>query len=286
MDALMVEIDGRRMRTEPGGPGGWWVTELEGFFDSPGTRFDENLIPGEDGAFDPGEILLEPRRLVVRGICEVSSGAWADRLARPWLASLVKKKDLGFRAFAGGQWLSLRNAKIRGQVKVRDIDETVTEFEIPIWAADPRKFGPKVRIDMDATIEPSGGLQFPLVDGAVSFGTSGGVLFPGVFVIHNQGTADLVPELFTVRGPIPRFSITSEASVIEYDGPVARGQELTITPYAGGRAHLGGADVSHNLLRADWVPIRPGETRGYLFSPEDPQPGSQLAIDYSEGAWL
>jgi hypothetical protein len=281
----MVEIDGRRLYTEPGA-GRWWLEELEGFFDSPGTRFDENMIPGEDGAFDPDDVQLEPRRVVVRGTSEASSPGWADRVIRPWLASLVKKRDLQFRAFVGGQWLSLRNAKIRGQVKVRDVDETFTEFEIPIWAADPRKFGPRARIEMDAAIEPSGGLRFPMVDEAVSFGTSGGVLFPGVFVIHNQGTADLFPEKFTVRGPVPRFAITSESSVIEYDGPIARGQELTVTPFAGGRANLDGADVSHNLLRADWVPIRPGETRGYLFSPEDPQPGSQLAIDYSEGAWL
>lgn len=285
MDALMVEIDGRRLHTEPG-TGMWWLTELEGLYDSPETRYDENLVPGEDGAFDPDEVLLGPRRVVVRGTCESSSPGWADRVARPWLTALAKKRDLNFRAFVGGQWVSLRRAKIRGQVKVRDVDEYFTEFEIPIWTHDSRKYGPKRRIEMDAAIEPSGGLRFPMVDGSVSFGTSGGVLFPGVFIIHNPGTADLFPEKFTVRGPVPRFSIASESSVIEYDGPITRGQELTVTPFAGGRAYLDGADVSTNLVRADWVPVRPGETRGYLFSPEDPQPGSQLAIDYSEGAWI
>jgi hypothetical protein len=285
MDALMVEIDGRRLYTNPGA-GSWWLTELEGFHDSPGTRFDENLIPGEDGAFEPGEILLEPRRVVVRGTCEVSSAAWADRVTRPWLASLVKKKDLNFRAFVGGRWLSLRRAKIRGQVKVRDVDDVFTEFEIPIWSADSRKFGPKRTIEMDAAIEPAGGLRFPMVDGAVSFGTSGGVLFPGVFAIHNPGSADLFPERFTVRGPMPRFTITSETSVIEYDAAIPRGKDLVITPYAGGRANIDGADVSHNLVRADWVPVGPLETRGYLFAPDEPGPGSSISIDYPEGAWL
>jgi len=53
----------------------------------------------------------------------------------------------------------------------------------------------------------------------------------------------------------------------------------------GGRALLDGADVSHNLTQAGWVPVRKGETRGYMFTPENPTSGSQLEISYVDGAW-
>lgn len=284
MDALMIEIDGRRLHTEPGGES-WWLTGLEGFYDSPGTRFDETMIPGQDGAFDPEDVLLEPRRVTIRGECEVSSRAWADNVARTWLASLAKKADLNFRAYVGGRWISLRFAKVRGQIKVRDLDETSTEFEIPVWAADPIKYGPTQTFDVDATVAPSGGMSFPIVDGAMSFGVSGAVTFPGAFQLYNPGTAGFYPE-FTVRGPVESFTITSEDQSIQYDAPVAAGQRLTLSPYLGGRAVLNGVDASHNLIEAGWVPVNGGQTRGYLFSPAEPGLGAQLEVSYPEGAWL
>lgn len=284
MDALMVEIDGRRLHTEPGG-GSWWLTGLEGLYDSPGTRFDENLIPGQDGAFDPEDVLLEPRRVTIRGECEVSSRAWADNVARTWLASLAKKSDLNFRAYVGGEWISLRLAKVRGQIKVRDLDETSTEFEIPVWAADPLKYGPTRSFDVEATVAPSGGLTFPIVAGAMSFGVSGAVSFPGAFQVYNPGTAAFYP-VFTVRGPVESFTVSSEGQSIQYSAPVHAGQRLTLSPYLGGRAVLDGVDSSHNLIEAGWVPVNGGQTRGYLFSAVDPGLGAQLEVSYPEGAWL
>ena len=283
MDALMVEIDGRRLHTEPGG-GSWWLTGLEGFYDSPGTQFDETLIPGQDGAFDPEDVLLEPRRVTIRGECEVSSRAWADNVARAWLASLAKKSDLNFRAYVGGKWVSLRFAKVRGQIKVRDLDETSTEFEIPVWAADPIKYGPTLKFDVDATVAPSGGMSFPIVDGAISFGVSGAVTFPGAFQLYNPGTAGFYPA-FTVRGPVASFTITSEGRVIEFVSPVPTGKELVLSPYLGGRAVLDGVDVSHNLTQAGWAPVLGGQTRGYLFNALKPGLGAQLEVRYPEGAW-
>ncbi|WP_336629997.1 MULTISPECIES: hypothetical protein [unclassified Microbacterium] len=280
----MVEIDGRRLYTEPG-RGTWWLTGMEGFFDAPTNRVDEDLIPGGDGAFDVDEPLLEPRRPVISGYCEATSAEWANHDARAWLASLAKKSDLGFRVWVGDQWMHLRSAKVRGQVKVSDVDAVSTEFEIPLWAADPHKYGETRRIHMDAIVEATGGVAFPIVDGAIGFGSTGGVLFPGVFALTNPGTAEFYPEAFTVAGPMAGFTIQSESWVIEYDGPITTGQELVITPYAGGRAVLGGGDVSHNLLRAEWVPVAPGETRGFLFTPTDPGPGAGIVVDYPEGAW-
>lgn len=284
MDELKLEISGRTLRTDP--VGSWWLTGLEGWFDAPSTRVDEDLIPGGDGAFDANLILLEPRRLVVRGFCEAASSGWVEREVRPWLAALSKSQDLGLRVFSDQRWLSVRNSKVRGSLKVRAVEPTMTEFEIPVWSHDPRKYGPTRQIEIDAVAEPVGGMRFPIVDGALDFAMEGLTAFPGVFKIENPGTAEFFPERFTVKGPLDGFTITSEQSTVQYDGPVGIGDELVLTPYAGGRATLNGADVSHNLIRAEWVAVQPGETRGFLFSPIDPLPGSKLTIDHPEGAWL
>lgn len=286
MDDVIVELDGRRFDGRATAQT-WWVLPdgLEDWFDSPETRFDEDLVPGMHGAFEPEPTLMGPRRVTFRARNQASSEAYAVREVRSWAAGLSTSSDLRFRVFQAGRWLYLHRARVRGKARVRRLIDGVTELEIPVWAADPRKYGETQRLELDANVQPSGGLRFPMVDGFVSFGASGGVLFPGVFVIHNQGTADFVPDRFTVVGPVDGFTISSESYVIEYAGAVPVGQQLIITPYAGGRATLDGADVSHNLLQADWVPVQPGETRGFLFTPDEPGAGSRLIVDYPDGAW-
>ncbi|WP_336630030.1 MULTISPECIES: hypothetical protein [unclassified Microbacterium] len=283
---VKVEIAGRTMYGERVEGWGLLPDSLAGWWDSLESRFDEDVIPGADGAFDVDEVLTAPRRVTVTGVVTSTSADWSIAEVRAWLASLVKIPDLQFRVLAGGAWLSLRNAKVRGQVFSRpDFTGKRVEFEIPVWSADPRKYGRIRQISMDAVVEATGGLAFPIVDGSIGFGGTGGVLFPGVFAITNPGTAEFYPEAFTVTGPVSGFTIQSESWVVEYDGPIAAGQQLVITPYAGGRAVLGGGDVSNNLLRAEWVPVAPGETRGFLFTPTDPGPGAGIVIDYPEGSW-
>lgn len=287
---IRVEIAGRVIYGERATGWGLLPGALDGWWESATSYADEVLIPGADGAFDPQEVLLEPRRVSILGAVVSSSADWSILRDRTWLASLSKLPDLGFRVRAGGQWLSLRNAKLRGRPKVSpDVFGNRFDFEITVWAADPRKYGAERSFVVDAASEPSGGLVFPIVDGSLDFGTSGAVFFPGAFQIHNPGTAEFYPT-FRVRGPVAGFTITSESSVIEYAAPVPAGQVLTLSPYSGGRAVLDGADVSHNLLQAGWVPVAGGfprgETRGYLFTPVTPGLGSQLEVSYPEGAWL
>lgn len=284
---LMVDIGGIRLHENPEHTG-WGVLRggiVEGWWDSPDSRDEDDPLPGADGSFEQPEPIVEARRVTLRGAHVASSPEWSVTQTRSRLAALVKSADLGFRVWEAGRWLALRRARIRGRVKVTEARPNVAVFELTVYSADPRKYGPMRRVEMDAAVEPSGGLRFPMVDGAVSFGTTGGVLFPGVFALRNPGTADFVPDRFTVIGPVDGFTITSESNVIEYAGTVPVGQQLVITPYAGGRATLGGADVSHNLLQADWVAVQPGETRGYLFTPDEPGAGARLIVDYPEGSW-
>lgn len=284
---LMVELGGIRLYADPS-HNGWGVLKdgIDGWWDSLDTRDELDTIPGADGAFEPGEPLVDPRLVTIRGAHVASSPEWSIQHTRNALAALAKKSDLDFRLWEAGEWRRLRNARLRGRAKVAERRRNVIVFELTVRTADPRKYGESRQIHMDALVESTGGMVFPIVDGAVSFGGTGGVLFPGVFALSNPGTAEFFPEAFTITGPMAGFTIQSEQWVIEYDGTIGVGEQLIVTPYAGGRAVLSGADVSHNLLRAEWVPVSPGTTRGYLFTPTVPGSGSGITIDYPEGAWL
>lgn len=268
--------------------GNAWIDRggLDGWWDSAETDDDSERIPGTDGDFEGGT-LLGARRFTFRAVVDSSSTDWAELEVRPWAAALSKSSDIEFGLFSAGSWRYLRRAQVRGQVRVipHVDDMRRTTIEVPVWAADPRKYGRTVTIEIDATSEPVGGMRFPIVDGALDFAAEGLTEFPGVFKIEGIGTAPFYPEKFVIRGPLDGFTVTSEGYSVEYDGPVGVGDELILTPYAGGRATLNGSDVSHNLIRADWVAVQPGETRGYLFTPIDPQPGSKLTVTHPLESW-
>lgn len=286
-EKVIVEVGGRRFRAVNRHPSGWWIhTEgLDAWWDSPDTRFDEDLIPGQHGAFDPDEVLLGARSFPFIGRHEASSAAWAEREVRTWAAALAPQTDLGVRVFVADRWLRLRDAKIRGRVRVREVTETICEFHLPIWSADPLKYGPVRQDRIEAALAPAGGLTFPVVDGALDFGGGGTVTFPGAFRITNPGTAPFFPT-FRAHGYMQGFTITSESNTVQYSGTIGAGSELVASPYMGGRAVLDGTDVSFRLVQADWAPIGPGESRGFLFTPVNPGRGAQLIAEYPEGAWF
>lgn len=287
MGDLMLEVGGRRF--DGAADGNAWIARdgLDGWWDSAETTFEEELVESGDGAFDPAEIVLGPKRVNVTLQVASSSPDWAENDTRRWASALARKQDIGFRVYHGGEWLSLRAAKVRGNVKVAPnrADMRLTQIIFTAWSHDPIRYGEVASIDIAAVVAPSGGLRFPIVDGALDFGTSGSVSFPGGFAIKNEGTATAPIKKYTLRGPFTSFTITSETHVIEYDGTVTADQTLVLTPLAGGRAELDGVDVSTNLTQADWVGVPPGGQRGYLFVPVNATAATQLTVDYYTSAW-
>lgn len=288
MGALTLEVGGWSF--DGAASGTKWIGRdgLDGWWDSPEVLGEDVTLDDRDGALDPVESFVGPRRVNVLVQIESSNSNAAAREARQWASSLSKSNDLKFRVNESGQWLHLRNAEIRGQVRVRPNRQNMrlTEASFTVWAADPRKYGEMQQRTVAAITPPTGGLSFPLVDGSLNFhATTGTTTFPGVFTLPNPGTIEYLP-IFTVTGPLAGFAITSESQVIRYDGPVGVGQTLILSPWLGGRAVLDGTDVSTNLTEASWVPVRAGEERGFLFTPLSPGPAATLTIDYPNGAWI
>lgn len=279
---VRVEIAGRRLYGER--YEGWGLVDVPGLWDSASNRDLVEFVPGVDGDLSYEEPEMEGLRFTIQGRVVSSSPGWGKR-DRSWLRALAKRPDLEFRLFEAESWRYLRGAQVDGRVRVAtDYTGLRTDFEIPVRCGDPRWYGVDSSFTVDAVAAPRGGLRFPIVSGALAFGESGAVSFPGAFQIHNPGSAGFYP-VFRVAGPVDSFTVSSESLVLEYVAPVPAGQVLTLSPYAGGRAVLAGADVSHNLTRAGWVPVDPDQTRGYLFTPLNPGLGAQLEVTYPEGAW-
>lgn len=286
-DDLILEVGGRRWHGRARGL--LWIARdgLDGWWDSAETLYDENINPDGDGAFDPVEVNVGPKRVDVVLLADASSPEWAELDIRTWAASLPKMGDLGFRVYHAGRWLSLRDSKIRGRVRVRPNrqDMRLTDIEFTVWSHDPRKYGTARSLPIAANASDLSGLEFDIADEALEFtGGDGTATFPGFFELTNTGTADFYP-WFRISGPLTSFTITSDSNVLEYSGPVSASQELILSPYLGGRAVLDGVDVSTNLTQAGWVPVDGNQTRGYLFTPENPGAGSTLTVEYYEGAW-
>lgn len=284
---LMVEFGGIRLYENPE-RNGWALAKggLPDWWDSPDGRGEDDPLPGQDGLFDDSQPqLLDGRRVTVRGYFQASTSAWLRTKAMPALNALMRSSDLGFRVWEDDRWISIRRARLRGRVRQAERRRDILEFEITVLSPDPLKYGPAQQIVLDAQEQAGGGLVYPIVDGALNYGTSGGASFPGLFRITNPGRAPFIPERFTIVGPISGgFTITSESHVIEYTGDVGRGQQLVLSPFLGGRAALDGVDQSHLLTRAEWAAVQPAQTRAFLFTPVTAGLGSQLIVDYPEGA--
>ncbi|WP_100813009.1 hypothetical protein [Microbacterium lacus] len=286
MSDLMLDIDGVRFDGMPNGLR--WIAKdgLDGWWDSAETTEESELLGDDDGEHEDVDVFVGGRRVNLDLWVESSSSDWAEKYVRRWASALSKKRDLRFRVFHAGEWLSLRNARIRGKATVmpQRFAMNRTRIQMTVRSADPRKYGAPDHASIDATASVSGGLEFPLMDGSLDFSTGDDVDFPGVFRIENPGTAPFFP-WFRVTGPMDRFTITTETHVIEYDGPVEANEELILSPHIGGRALLDGVDVSHNMTRADWVPVDGGTTRGYLLTPENPRAGAQLTYEFWRGTY-
>ena len=97
MDDVIVEFGGRRFDGRSHSDSNWWFTRdgLDGWYDPAENRYEDEPIPGADGAFDPVDVYVGARRFTFRGRNKASTEGHADREVRTWAAALVKSTDLG-----------------------------------------------------------------------------------------------------------------------------------------------------------------------------------------------
>jgi len=290
----LVSIGGRTLYSARA-PMGWHLTRLEGWDDSPSNRVEDRPIPGLGGSSDPTEVLMNAREFVVAGIHIAGSQVVAETEVRSWLASLASRNDLTVEVHnAAG--IRVARCWVRGGARVRRLDDVTTEFELPLFAPDGRKYGAETVQRLNSGIIAPGGLTMPitLADGVgafefVPFSTVGG-FGTNRITLRNPGQADSWV-VFEADGPIPvGLSITSDGQELRLERAVGASSTpgspaLLLSPYAGGRAVLNGVDVTTDLVVADWMKVAPGQTRQFNVAALD-EPGAGAYVQARlRGAW-
>lgn len=269
----------------------WKLTDLVQWYSSPAIRSDISDAPQSDTAFDTDRSWRGSKRMTLEGI--ITARSTEDAVAYGWqrVAGIAPRGERMLLTVTDPTGTYTMRVRPNGIPQVAPFTDRRARFQIPLEAADGRKYGPWIA-DLEA--QPAGGgagdgLIFPLF-GPEGVGTLDfGAFSPsGLIEITNTGTAESWP-IFRVQGRIdePGFQIVSDASILQFSGAVPLGQVLTLSPYSGGRATLGGVDLTgESLTRSEWMPIGPGETRQFAFNPLGAFDGNaRLFADFREAWW-
>lgn len=279
-----VDLDGFVVSSEPTGSPKFKLVDLEDWFSPPPSRTRVTELPGADGLFNPGRTWRSGKRMKLIGITYGVDAEHAEELAWEEIASLSPRGYsmlMTVTTHRGPR--TMRVWLDSGQPQVTPFTPTSARFRIPLIAPDPRKYGP----EMHDTAEPAGaatdGLTFPLFAGGyLDFGSFSP---SGVFFITNNGRAESWPT-FTVLGPIDTgFQIIAGDQSLQYNAGVATGTEVFLSPYAGGRAYVGSADVTTDLVVNGWPSVLPGETKQYVFNPLGTAGTTALLTWHFSEAW-
>lgn len=261
------------------------LTNIDRWHSPATTRVRIIDVPDGDGAFNPVRSHRSAKTMRIEGIVEARDAETAEYECWERIAALAPEGlPLTLLVESNGQTRSMR-VWLSGDSDVIPFTATKARFKIPVVAADPRKYGPPQALGPVAVAgSADDGLTFPLfADGYLDFGDFAP---SGLVEITNQGRARSWP-IFRVRGSLDSagFRILSGSDSLEYAAAVPLGTEITLSPYAGGRATIGDTDVTTNLTSATWPSIGPGETRTFVFLALGTADGNARMIPIFSDAW-
>lgn len=261
----------------------WKLKDFTNWYSSAPVRVDITPLPGNDGGFEPERVYRSPKTMTIEGFAWGGTPEEAEELVWERIAALSPRgQAINLRVEGAGK-TKLMKVWLASNPQVMPFGPNRARFQIALVAADPRKYGEPQTIT-SGVAGSSDGLVFPLfADGFLDFGSFSPA---GLFYIRNDGTADSFP-VFKIRGAVlGGFRIGSDGVVLEYSGDVPGGTELTLSPYAGGRASLQGADVTHNIATSNWVPVGPKETRTFIFNPlGSTNQNALISTTFSDAWW-
>lgn len=266
------------------------LSNLRGWYAGPPLKSPTEDMPDSDGAFEPEKSNRGQKRMWLEGWLQATSVEEAEELAYDRVAAIAPLGErLHLQVESTSGIIRYMTVRVDGIPDVVPFTDRRARFQIPLVAADGRKYGdPQI-----SGATPAGGsvdgLVFPLVNtvaiGTLDFGTFAPT---GLVTLTNNGTAPTWP-IFHVFGGIAvdGFQIISDQDVIEFLAAVPAGEELILDPYAGGRAVMGGVDVTGGALtRSEWPAILPGQTRTYSFDPIGSSDGNaRLETEFREAWW-
>jgi hypothetical protein len=286
---VIVDLDGFVAETTPAPDSTTFKLTGEGlvnWYSSPPVISDVQQNPQDDSDYAPERTYRKAKTMSLEGWVQSTSPEAA--VIEGWqrvssLAPLGGSMNLHVTDPTGEYDMTVW---LNGGPSVIPFTQNRAKFQIPLIAPDGRKYRAQEPLVSGPGGDSPVGLVWPLFGaGYLDFGSFSP---SGLFYVTNNGTAESWP-VFKVRGGIDAsgFQILSTAGLIEYTAAVPSGQEVVLSPYAGGRATVSGVDVTgDNLTQADWPSILPKETRSYIFNPlGTADANAQITLNFSDAWW-
>lgn len=236
----------------------WTLAESDGWFGSPAMRDLGPDRPNSHGNFATTG-LKTGRSITMTGLGMGVSQASVSRSVR------VMRALLGDGGFGGLTFMDqdvplVAQVQRDGEVQVRWLSDRTVQYQLSLFAPDPRVYGEPVTI---STGLPGGGtgLSFPIGD-FFDFGDPGST---GQVSVSNDGTASTEPQ-FTVSGPLAagfQITETDTGRRLRYESPVSAD---VVIDCAEGTATSGGQDRSGLLTVDEFFSIPSLASRAYQFS--------------------
>lgn len=174
-----------------------YLVDLVGFYDSSGPKLDNDERPNGDGDFDEEPVYDSALYFSIRGKI-IAPG-------NPTAVFALRRQIMGLKALKS-QWpVTVTDPLTTGTLSVRLVgkilfdvisEDGIAEFEIPVKAADPYRYGAPVRVSNGLPVS-GGGLAFPITF-PITFGAGGS---DGRVIVLNSGDADTFP-LLEVTGQL------------------------------------------------------------------------------------
>lgn len=278
---LPVTVAGVTMNTGVADADGieWYLEAVDGW-DGPAVR-----LPVDDRAFADGAFIADgyygARSLTVKGTALSPTPQAGLVVARTTLARVTNLLR------ADGTVQVLENpdkqvtVRLAGPPRMVD-DPPVVRFEVPLIAADPRKFAVAVSSSSVGLASTSGGMSFNATPN-FTFGTVG---TGGQLVLTNAGTVD-TPCRYTIAGPVDNpaiqhiglsLTLTFGISLLTGDLLVVDTRDRTVV--------LNGTASRRGTLAAgsQWFDLQPGANTVRFLAPSYVA-AATLTADF-RSAWL
>mgnify|MGYP006315315979 CR=1 FL=1 len=285
MSTMTITLDDFTVSTDPtGDPVTFKLTNLDGWYSSPPVRVNVIDMPLTDGGFNPVRAYRSPRQLAAQGFVYGGTAEQAIELAWQVIAAIGDTGNAITLTVTDDSDTKTMQVWLAGAPLVLPFGPNRARFNIPLVAADPRKYKAQDELVSAPAGSAADGLTFPLfAPGFLDFGTFSP---SGRFSVTNYGTAESWP-IFKVRGGLTvGFQIIADSNVVTYSAAVAAGTEYTLSPYAGGRVTQGTSDYTQYLTQSDWPSILPGQTRLFVFNPlGSADANAQLTTLFSDAWW-
>lgn len=239
------------------------LSTIDNWWDSTDPRLQNEARPTADGDFGETDVTYEPLYPVVIGRATYPSNPDQVFDARRIVFDLYTLGDTFPVEVTDPHGTYTAEVRIAGKIRwdLR-IGPGIAQFEIPLKAEDPLKYGPRQTL-VTGLPTSGGGVTEPLTE-PLSEGVPGRL---GRVVVTNSGNAPTLVR-FTVTGGLSGgFEIihVERALRIRVERQILQGSVVEVDQGSGQVWLDGQSPISGDLVISDWWALQPGETATIQF---------------------